>query len=63
MKEECIVTEDALETIVEIHNRAGGIRDIEQMAEHIAANALYQIEVNHVTSVTYDAKRVQELLR
>ena len=63
LKEECIVTEDALETIVEIHNRAGGIRDIEQMAEHIAANALYQIEVNHVTSVTYDAKRVQELLR
>ena len=32
-----------------------GIRDLEQAAEHIAANALYQIEVNHVASVTFDA--------
>ena len=31
-------------------------------AEHIAANALYQIEVDHVESVTFDGAMVRELL-
>ena len=35
---------------------------LEQAAEHIAANALYQIEVNHVDQVVFDAKMVRELL-
>ena len=39
-----------------------GIRDLEQAAEHLAANALYQIEVNHVESVEFDAEMVRELL-
>lgn len=60
--EECIVTEDALDTIVSLYENTTGIRDMEQAAEHIAANALYQIEVDHVKSVTYDAKTVQQLL-
>lgn len=34
----------------------------EQAAEHIAANALYQIEVNHVESVEFDGKMVRDLL-
>ena len=38
------------------------IRDLEQAAEHIAANALYQIEVNHVASVSFDGTMVRELL-
>ena len=40
-----------------------GIRDLEQAAEHIAANALYQIEVNHVKSVTFNSQMVCELLK
>lgn len=35
---------------------------MEQAAEHIAANALYQIEVNHVDKVVFDGKMVRELL-
>ena len=31
-------------------------------AEHIAANALYQIEVNGVKAVKFDAQMVEELL-
>ena len=49
--EECVVTEDGLNAIVELHKNTSGIRDLEQAAEHIAANALYQIEVDHLTSV------------
>ena len=37
-------------------------QELEQAAEHIAANALYQIEVGHVGSVMFDAAMVQELL-
>ena len=35
---------------------------LEQAAEHIAANALYQIEVDHLTGVTFNAEMVRGLL-
>ena len=38
------------------------IAALEQAAEHIAANALYQIEVDHVDSVQFDAEMVRKLL-
>ena len=47
-KEECILTEEALDTVVELYSDTSGIRDLEQAAEHIAANALYQIEVDRL---------------
>ena len=59
---ECLIAADGLEAIVDLFSNTSGIRDLEQAAEHIAANALYQIEVNHVTQVVFDAKRVRELL-
>ena len=36
---ECIITEDALDAIVGKYADTTGIRDLEQAAEHIAANA------------------------
>lgn len=59
---ECLIAADGLEAIVDLFSKTSGIRDLEQAAEHIAANALYQIEVNHVTQVVFDAKMVRELL-
>lgn len=59
---ECQVTKDALDAIVELFRNTSGIRDLEQAAEHLAANALYQIEVNHVAEVTFDAEMVRDLL-
>ena len=61
-KEECIVTEEGLEAVMDIFAHTSGIRDLEQAAEHIAANALYQIEVNHAASVSFDGTMVRELL-
>ena len=58
---ECIVSPEALDAVIEKFSDTTGIRDLEQAAEHIAANALYQIEVNHVSSVTFDAAMVKEL--
>lgn len=61
-EDECIVTPEALDAVIELYANTTGIRDLEQAAEHIAANALYQIEVNHVPAVTFDAKMVRALL-
>ena len=59
---ECIMTPEAVDAVIEIYKNTSGIRDLEQAAEHITANALYRIEVNHVKSVTFDADMVRELL-
>ena len=59
---ECVLTPEGLDMVIELHRNTSGIRDLEQAAEHIAANALYQIEVNGETSVVYDAARVQRVL-
>lgn len=59
---ECVVTEDALDAVIETFANTSGIRDLEQAAEHMAANALYQIEVNRVSCVTFDAAAVRSLL-
>jgi len=62
LESECIITPDALQAVIEKYSNTTGIRDLEQAAEHLAANALYQIEVNHVSRVVFDAEAVRELL-
>ena len=59
---EIILTDEGLDKIIQKHANTSGIRDLEQAAEHIAANALYQIEVNHMQSVTIDAQMVEKVL-
>lgn len=61
-EEECVLSQDGLDAVIELHENTSGIRDLEQAAEHIAANALFQIEVNHVDQVIFDRKMVRELL-
>ncbi len=61
-KEECVLTEDGLNEVIEQYSDTSGIRDLEQAAEHIAANALYQIEVEHLDHVEFTAQMVRELL-
>ena len=63
MKEsECVVTPEALDAVIEKYQDTSGIRDLEQAAEHIAANALYQIEAEHVEQVVFDKEMIKELL-
>ena len=59
---ECIMTPEAVDAVIEIYKNTSGIRDLEQAAEHLAAHALYQIEANHVEKVEYTAAMVKELL-
>ena len=58
---EIVLTGEGLDELIEQYKNTSGIRDLEQAAEHLAANALYQIEVNHVSSVTFDAEMVKKL--
>lgn len=60
---ECTLTEEGLDAVIELHKNTSGIRDLEQAAEHIAANALYQIEVNRVEHVVFDGEMVRKLLK
>lgn len=60
--DECIMTDEALDAVIELYSNTSGIRDLEQAAEHIAAHALYKIEVEHVKEVVYDAESVRKLL-
>ena len=59
---ECIITPDGLDAIIDNFRGTSGIRDLEQAAEHIVANALYHIEVDKVTSVTFDKDAIKNLL-
>lgn len=61
-EDECTVTEDGLNAVIEKYADTTGIRDLEQAAEHLAANALYQIEVNHVERVRFDEEMVRGVL-
>ena len=61
-QEECALTPDGLDAVIEMHRDTSGIRDLEQAAEHIAANALYRIEVENMESVVFNGKMVRELL-
>lgn len=58
---ECVITADGLDGIVAQYADTTGIRDLEQAAEHLAANALYRIEVDGVKQVVFDANEVQKL--
>lgn len=60
--EECIVEGEALDAVISRYADTSGIRDLEQAAEHLAANALYQIEVDHVKQVIFTKDAVKELL-
>ena len=61
-EDECVVTDDGLDAVIEKFAGTSGIRDLEQAAEHIAANALYQIEVDHISQVVFDREAVNKLL-
>ena len=62
-QEEFSMTEGALDAVMELYQGTSGIRDLEQAARvGIAANALYQIEVDQVSSVQVDREMVERLL-
>ena len=60
--EECVVDDRAISVILEKYRDTTGCRDLEQAAEHLAANALYQIETTGVDTVTFDAHTTRRLL-
>lgn len=62
LENECVITKEGLDAVAECYAHTSGIRDLEQAAEHMAANALYQIEVNHVKEVIFDADMVRDLI-
>ena len=60
--DELVVTEGALDEIIKYCEGRTGCRGLEQAAEHLAANALYRIETEGITSVSYSASDARALL-
>ncbi len=60
--EECVVSDDGAQAVVEHYIDLPGVRDLEQAAEHLAAHALLEIEENRKTFVRYDADAVRQIL-
>lgn len=60
--DECIITDAAADVVIDRFADRPGVRDLEQAAEHLAANALYRIETTHVTSVRFDGELAREIL-
>ena len=61
-REECVVTDKAAELVVRKFKDTTGVRDLEQAAEHLAANALYQIETKKLERVVFDTEAVDRIL-
>jgi ATP-dependent Lon protease len=59
---EITVKDEAVDVIVERFAGETGVRDLEQAAEHLCANALFRIETTGVDHVTYDREAAEELL-
>lgn len=59
--EEISITPNALDVLLGFFKDTSGIRDIEQAAEHIAANALYRIETENISTVTFNEEMIKEL--
>lgn len=60
--EECVIPEESLDAVVAQFEGTTGIRDLEQAAEHLAANALYRIEVEHAQQIVYDEALIRKVL-
>lgn len=63
LENECVITPEALDTIIKLFSNTNGIRDLEQAAEHLVANALYQIEVNKISTVKFTPEMVENLFK
>lgn len=61
--DEFTITADGLDEVINIFKDTSGIRDLEQAAEHIAANALYKIEAEKVNKPVYDAEAISVLFK
>lgn len=61
-EEEIVISEEALDAVIDRFKNTSGIRDIEQAAEHIAAHALYLIEAGKMDRVVYSAEMISNLL-
>ncbi len=60
-EDECVIEGAALDAVIRHFSDSTGIRDLEQAAEHMAANALYQIEADGARSVVFTEEMVAQL--
>jgi len=60
--EECVVPDDAVDLIVDEYAVDPGCRDLEQIAEHLAGHALYEIVTRHLNGYAYTKAGIRGLM-
>lgn len=60
--DEFILTDDGADEVIARYRDEPGVRDLEQAAEHLCANALYRIETGRGRTVRFDGQEVREVL-
>ncbi|MEE8808462.1 MAG: AAA family ATPase [Lactimicrobium sp.] len=61
-QEEVVITQEAVDAIVHKYEKMPGVRDLEQAAEHLCANALFRIETGHQKQIVFTKQLVEEVL-
>ena len=61
-RDELVVTDEAVSYIIESCKDMPGVRDLEQISEHMAANALYRIETLGIRQVVFDRETARKVL-
>ncbi|MGI6755040.1 MAG: AAA family ATPase [Atopobiaceae bacterium] len=61
--DELTLTPDAIDEVIRVAGRAPGCRDLEQAAEHLAAHALYLLELSGEKTIVLDKDEVATLMQ
>ena len=61
-KDECVIRDDGIDAIIARYADLPGVRNLEQAAEHICANALYRIETEGRKQIVYTKEDIEQLL-
>ncbi|MDD6230705.1 MAG: AAA family ATPase [Lactimicrobium massiliense] len=61
-REEIVITDEAVDAIIRKYEKMPGVRDLEQAAEHLCANALFRIETGHQKQIVFTKQLVEEVL-
>ena len=56
------LSSDAVDAVIDHYEDIEGVRELEQAAEHLAAHALYQLETEKISTVTYGADDIRQIL-
>jgi len=60
--DECILDEETINYVISKYQDVSGVRDLEQVAEHLASHALFLLETTGQNRIEYNKKMVENII-